>query len=383
MRVRWLLIAAAAVVGPGVVPATADVTPIAVQALPNDRQGVVLKYRERSKTAVVALRSGKLLTIHALRKVSPGSRVRVGGIKWGTPTPGIKWGTPGSGIKWGIKWGKSGTYSSSLTRLGTARTTALRGVVVRKYRGGVAVGVRGGVVGVRMAVWLPKRGNEINGLGTPEVGDSVLVTVRFGKQGRLVGTRGQVLNLPRARVIPFAGRLSAISTQNRTMRVSNRLETAFQLEQTMSVPTSVDMARLQLGREVAVTAEVASDGSLRAKTIAPNDSFTAANNPANQIVVPPAASSAVLDLIRSAILQWDAGRVAGGIPDEALYLSNAAHLASADVAARDGAIALAIAELNAFLDAIRVSVPTKVTPPVAANGLALATAAVELLVRGN
>lgn len=81
-----------------------------------NRNGVVLTWRAHNKVAVIAQPSGKLLAIHSIRKVTPGTRVTVQGIKWGTPTRGIKWAAPGRGIKWGIKWGRNGTYQSPIRR---------------------------------------------------------------------------------------------------------------------------------------------------------------------------------------------------------------------------------------------------------------------------
>ena len=77
VRVGILGVAAAALVA----PATAGVTSVAVRPLPPDRLGTVVAWQAKSKTAVVALSSGRLMTIHALRKRSIGTRVRVTGTR--------------------------------------------------------------------------------------------------------------------------------------------------------------------------------------------------------------------------------------------------------------------------------------------------------------
>ena len=169
------------------VPAMAAVTEVRVRPLPNDRAGVVVEWRGRSGTALVALRSGRLLAVHSLRRVVPGTRVRVDGIKWGTPSRGIKWSAPPQGIKWGIKLSRNGTYVSNLRRVGGSRGTPVRGIVVRRFRNGVAIGTRGGIVVVRMAVWLPGGTKRTNVRVLPAVGETITTNVRFGRQGRLLG----------------------------------------------------------------------------------------------------------------------------------------------------------------------------------------------------
>ena len=77
------------------------------------------------RNVVVVTPTGRMMAIHSLRKLSPGTRVRVDGIKWGAPLAGIKWGVQPAGIKWGIKWAKNGTFASPAAfRIPTTRGTS-------------------------------------------------------------------------------------------------------------------------------------------------------------------------------------------------------------------------------------------------------------------
>lgn len=362
-------------------PAVADVTSIAVKPLPNDRSGVVVDWRARSGTATVALRSGRLLAIHSLRRVTPGTRVRVDGIKWGTPTSGIKWSVAPQGIKWGIKWGRSGTYASNLRTIGrNSGTVRVRGVVVRRFGGGVAIGTPGGLVVVRMAVWLPKTGNPTTkALALPVRGDVITTNVRIGPRGRLHGDGARIVASDAPVAIPVSGRLSAMDTATRTVQIANVSDTSFPVRTNLAVPTTIDMARLNPGGEVVAAASIAANGSLRADSIAPNESFAAGNDPANILVAPPPADLDTLALLRRAIDRWTLGRTQGEITDQAIFDADLARLQRAEAAAKDGNRPVARAELDAFLSEVSAALPQKVTPGVAADVLSLASAVMNRL----
>ena len=378
MKSRIFILASATVVGV-VGPTVAAAPPsIAVRPLPGDREGVVLAYRARAHVAVVAMRSGQLLTVHSLRRVPAGTGVQVGGIKWGTPTPGIKWGTAPQGIKWGIKWSRSGTYASSLFKSSNGlRTVPVRGTVVGRNRNGIAIGTRGGVIAVRVAVWLPGGGKRTTAL-RPSIGDVVVTTVRVGPKGRLIGSAPRIVNAANTR-LAAAGRLSRISKATRTIRISNVADPALGFSMDLKVPTSVDMDRLRLNSEVAADGSFAPAGGVRADQIAPTTSFAAANDPSNILVAPPPADAGTLDLIRRTTTLWQRGRTDGVITDVAFFEEQAGRLARADAAASDGNRAAAKAELLAFIDAVVAAIPAKVTAQLAADVLAPAKAAAERL----
>jgi hypothetical protein len=362
-------------------PAVAGVNPITPRALPNDRAGVVVGWRSQSGTAVVALRSGRLLAVHSLRKVRPGTRVRIEGIKWGKPTAGIKWSVAPRGIKWGIKWSRlSGTYTSSLRPGGPARRTPVRGVVVGRTRKGVAIGTRGGVVVVRMAVWLPQGGGKrTKAIRLPRRGDTILTYVRFGVRGRLIGDGVRYVGEGRSTAVAVSGRLSRVDAGSRKIRVTNADDPAFPVNVTLGVPTTINMARLPAGGEVAATSTLNADGSLRTASISDNSSFDASNDPANTQVAPPPADDETLLFITRIEDRWTAGRAEGGVTDQVLYDDGLARIRRAEAAARDGNLPVARAELQAFIAEVTAGIPAKVTPTVAAEVIARAGAAVDRL----
>ncbi len=365
-------------------PAVSAVPDIRVKALPNDRTATVLSVRPRAGLAVVAFPSGRIATIHSsLRSITPGRRVQVEGIKWGTPTSGIKWSKRPQGIKWGIKWSRSGVFQSRLRTIGPAKTARVRGIVVRRFGSGVAVGTPGGIVPIRVAVWLPgikRTTGRTAGSPIPALGDTVVIDVRFTPSGRLVSTNGvRVVRRANGAALPVSGRVASVSTELRTMTIRNVDDPRLPVVREIRIPTSVDVTRLQLGSEVASTSTLTSDGSLRAATIAPNQSFEASNDPANLIVAPPPANDEVLDLLRRAIDRWVAARGTNSVTDLATYDRGLLHLQTADVAARDGNTAIATTELRAFNDLLIAAVPGKVTPEVTADELALVNAALSAL----
>lgn len=370
-----LIIVAGATVA---VPAVADLTSVAIQPLPNDRTGVVLAWRARSGTATVALRSGRLLGIHSLRRVQPGTRVRVDGIKWDTPTSGIKWSVAPQGIKWGIKWSRNGTYSSRLNALRRVRRTPVRGVVVQRFGGGVAIGTPGGIVVVRMAVWLPKTGHARTNALEPVRGDTITTNVTIGRRGRLHGDGARIL-AGGTRVVAVSGRLSAIDSANRSVRISNISDPSYPVHANLTVPSTIDMARLVIGSEVVVSAGVTPAGTMRVNQIARNETFAAGNDPANIQVASPPADAGTLGLLHRAIDRWTAGHVNGEITDQAVYDAELARLQRADAAARDGNRPVARTELDAFITDVMAARPGTVADKLATDVLALAAAAFEQL----
>lgn len=376
---RWAYLVVGAVMA--ATPAMAAVTDVRVRPLPNDRAGVVVDWRARSGTAVVALRSGRMLAVHSLRRVAPGSRVRVDGIKWGTPGQGIKWTAPPRGIKWGIKVGRNGTYLSNLRRTGGATGTPVRGVVVRRFRNAVAIGTRGGIVVVRMAVWLPSGTKRTKARELPSTGDTITTNVRFGGRGRLIGDGARFVDPGGSSVIPVAGRVSRVMPAERRVQVSSVSDPAFKVVTTLSVPTTIDIAKIEVGQEVAAAASLMPAGALRMEEISRNETFAAANDPASTQVAPSPADTATLDLLRRAIDRWTAGRVAGAIPDAVVYEAGLGRLQRALAAAQDGNRPVARGEVDAFIDEVVRAIPQQVTPGVAAEVLALAGAASDRLSR--
>lgn len=355
-----------------VAPATAGVTSIGIRPLPPDRMGTVVAWQGKSKTAVVALTSGRLMTVHAVRRQKPGTRVRVNGIKWGTPTAGIKWSRAPQGIKWGIKWARNGTFQSSLRPVAPAKRVRIRGVVVQRYRGAVAVGTRGGVVVVRQAVWLPKTGRRTKALHAtrPAVGDLITTDVTIGPAGRLHGDGVRVIPTTVPVAVPTGGALRRTASRN-TIRITSTTDPAFTVSATMSLPDGVDVSRIRPGTEVSATATVNSDGSLRVAQLAPNTSFAAGNDPNQQIAVPPPAPAVSLGLIDEAIVRWNLARAEDRITDAALAENGLTLLRQARVAAGDGRWESAAAALDAFQTLIEEADGQGIASSVVANQISL------------
>jgi len=355
------------------VPATAGVTSIEVQPLPPDRGGTVVAWQGKSKTAVVALESGRMMTVHALRRVKPGTRVRVNGIKWGKPTSGIKWSRAPRGIKWGIKWARNGTYQSNLRPIGTAKRARVRGVVVKRYRNAVAIGTRGGVVVVRQAVWLPRTGKRTKStMSRPAVGDLVTTNVTFvGPNARMYGDGVRVIPTAGPVPVPTGGSMDRVNETKRTVSIASVNDPAYVVRATMGVPGTVNMNRLRAGSEVSATATLNADGSLRVAQLAPNASFSAANDPSQQIVTAPAAPAASIGLIDEAMRRWNQARSSGQILDATLYEPGLTLLRSARVAASDGQWQSAATALDQFQGILETGYPTRLDARVVAAEVSL------------
>lgn len=262
------------------------------------RDGVVVAWQARSHVAVVVTGDQRVYAVHALRKVAPGTRVQVGGVKWGTPTTGIKWSTAPSGIKWGIKWGRNGTYASRLTTLpGKATTLALRGTVVRRIgTSGVVVSVPGATfpIALRRAVWLPGGGKRLNAV-TPlgRFGAKVTVRVNFDARGRISTSRViETASAGAQATAPLAGRVIAVDVDARTITV--RAGTvALPAVLTISLPPNADMNLYPVGAEVSsLLVKSAADGRYLANELSLNATFAQADSPVSSIVAPGVTPSA-------------------------------------------------------------------------------------------
>jgi hypothetical protein len=254
-------------------------------------------------------------------------------------------------------------------------------VVVRRFGGAVAIGTPGGLVVVRMAVWLPGGGTKksTNGIVFPRRGDTITTNVRIGPRGRLHGDGARIIARRGSTPIPVAGRMSTKDVTQRRVVISNFADRSFPVHMQLAVPSTIDMARLGVESEVAATASITADGTVRANEIALNQSFDAANDPTGIQVAPPPADADTLDLIRRTIARWTAGRAASEVSDQTVFETDLARLQRVEAAAVDGNRPVARAELDAFINDVNAALPQKVTPQLAADVLALASAALDRL----
>jgi len=295
------------------------------QPLPK-REGVVVAWQPRSTTAVVVTGDQRVYAIHTLRRATPGTRVRVEGIKWGTPTSGIKWPVAPSGIKWGIGRARNGSFQSRLTRLGTATTMSLRGTVVRRFgTRGVAVSIRGATFVIpltRGAVWLPggKRQNATAPLG--QFGSTVSIQISFSRTGRASTRRLIELQPPVAnRRVPISGRVTAVDAAAHTITLQAGA-TGFPLPLLIDVPATVDLAAYPVGSQVAgqIVQAPAPQATLHAVELSRNETFGRADSPTTTIVVPTPAP-AHLAASNGLLAHWTAARAGGMIPNDGLFTS--------------------------------------------------------------
>ena len=294
VRKRTLVIAAVA--------ALSAIAPIseALRVAPlTTRNGVVVTWRPQNRVAIVAQPSGNLLAIHALRKVAPGTRVTVSGIKWGTPTSGIKWGTPAHGIKWGIKWGRNGSYQSGLRKKKAKRAvwTPVRGPIVKRIgRKAIAVGTPGGSVVFRVS-FARIQGHTANAIPTlPPVGATISVRVFFvGKKGIKVGRDIKYLKPPvPGASLPFAGKIRSINPATRSMVVEDDQDPAYPIRVTVKLPPEFTLTPYTVGQEIAVQGTLATGGTLALTSISPNANFDQADDPsAIQVTGQSACANAV------------------------------------------------------------------------------------------
>ena len=330
------------------------------------RDGVVIAWQPRSSTAIVVTGDQRAYAVHAIRRVAPGSRVRVEGIRWGSPTSGIKWSVAPSGIKWGIKWAANGSYQSRLTKLpGRATTMSLRGTVVRRFTDrGVVVSIRGGtvVIPLRGAVWLPggKRATGTATLG--QLGARVTVRVSFDAKGRAF-TRTIIETAPPSvrPTLPVAGRVIAVDPVARTLTVQTG-NAAFPVVLSVSVPPAVDLVNYPVGAEIAASLMQASlpDTMLAALALSLNRNFAQADSPITNVVVPapnPLHLAAVEDMQN----RWLAGRTQGLITNTGLFTSERNRLDRIEFLITVGDKAKAISELEQFNKKLENAPPDAIT----------------------
>jgi hypothetical protein len=295
VRKRTLVIAAVA--------ALSAIAPIseALRVAPlTTRSGIVVTWRPQSGVAVVAQPSGNLLAIHALRKVAPGTRVTVSGIKWGTPTSGIKWGAPAHGIKWGIKWGRNGSYNSGLRKKKAKKAvwTPVRGPIVKRIgKKAIAVGTPGGSVVFRVS-FARIQGHVANAIETlPPVGATISVRVVFGRKGVKFGRDIKYLKPPvPGASLPFAGKIVSINPLTRTMVVEDDQDPVYRIRVKVKLPPEFTLTPYSIGEEVAVKGTLTTGGTLALTTIGPNATFDQADDPtAVQILTTgqPACANAI------------------------------------------------------------------------------------------
>jgi hypothetical protein len=295
------------------------------QPLPK-REGVVVAWQPRSTTAVVVTGDQRVYAIHTLRRATPGTRVRVEGIKWGTPTSGIKWTVAPSGIKWGIGRARNGSFQSRLTRLGAATTMSLRGTVVRRFgTRGVAVSIRGATFVIpltRGAVWLPggKRQNATAPLG--QFGSTVSIQISFSRTGRASTRRLTELQPPVAnRRVPISGRVIAVDAAAHTITIQAGT-TVFPLPLLIDVPATVDLAAYPVGSQLAglIVQAPAPQATLHAVELSRNETFGRADSPTTTIQV-PVPNPAQVAASNGLLARWTAARAGGLIPNDGLFTS--------------------------------------------------------------
>lgn len=255
------------------------------------RDGVVVSWQPVSRSTVIVTDDSRVYVVHGLRRTAPGRRVRVDGIKWGTPTSGIKWSTRPQGIKWGIRTAANRTFSSSVTRLGRTRTMALRARVLKRFgTRGVVVAVPGATVAlplVRGAVWLPtgKRSHAGRGVGAP--GSTSVFRLAVTPRGRVVVTSAVEVAAARPTTpLPFAGRVTAIDPATRTITVTAGT-TAFLVRVVVAVPPTVPISPFVPGAVVSGSL-LAGDRSLT--EISLNGSFSQADATATVVTATTGSS---------------------------------------------------------------------------------------------
>ena len=353
------------------------------------RDGVVVAWQARSHVAVVVTGDQRVYAVHALRKVTPGTRVRVGGIKWGTPTTGVTWSTAPKGIKWGIKWGRNGTYASRLTALpGTATTLALRAVVVRRIgTRGVIVSVPGATfpIALRRAVWLPGGGNRLNAvtpLGT--FGAKVTIRVNFAANGRISTSRVvETAPAPARASAPIAGRVIAVDPAARTITVRSGT-VALPALSTIEVPPDADMTLYPVDAEIAsLVVNSSVPGRFFAVELSQNADFAQADSPVSTIAVPgglailtppnPAFISAATNLAN----RWAQADIDGLIANRGMFTSERNRLNRVTADLTNGIQPWAVTELQQF-EAVLTKAPASKIDPAFRDAIVAAAAALRV-----
>ncbi|HRC07347.1 MAG TPA: hypothetical protein PLV41_03955 [Miltoncostaeales bacterium] len=369
---RRIVRTATSVVAAGIVlgvahGATAQTTTTRVQPL-GVRQGVIVGYRAQSSTVIVAVPSGKMKAIHALRSGRTGTRVRIRGIKWGAPISGIKWGRAPSGIKWGIKWGLNGTLSSPLDRIGSSSTVRIRGVVLTRSRTAIAIATTGGIVTIITPMGLPAVTGSLRPHATaaPRLGSIVTVPVRI--RGGMLTSSAPVRVIGSVATIPVSGAITAISTTRRTITIDGTSDPVLPVEMTMAAPSTMNIAALSVGDEVVAIALRDASGALKAASIGRNETFAAANDPALQLVAPAGARPETVGLTTGLVNQVDAAVFVGQISG-ATATSATTQIRAVRTLAQDGDFPGAISALDAFIATIDTGRADRTVDPQTANRL--------------
>ena len=158
------------------------------------------------------------------------------------------------------------------------------------------------------------------------------------------------------KVVPVSGAITAISTTARTITIDGTSDPVLPVEITMAVPTTMNIAALSVGDEVAAAGTFAAPGALKAARIGRNENFAAANDPALQLVAPAGARPETVGLMTGLVNQVDAASSVGQISG-ATVTSAKTQIRLVRTLAEDGDFAGAITALDAFsatIDAGRV-----------------------------
>lgn len=246
------------------------------------RDGGVVSWQPRSNTAVVALPGGNVIVIHSLRKYTPGTAVRVQGVKWGSAVDGVKWGLQPAGVKWGIAVARNGTFKSPLTTRGRATTMALRVTVIRRTKKSLVVSAPGATFVLpfaKRAVWLPGP-KLVHAKGLEQFGTQVSLTVRTRANGVVEIVKVREVDAPAVgSVVPVAGRVLHRDLTNRTLRVQAGGTGGVTV--LMTVPANIDLRNYPVGAEVSGTVVPGALGevvNLLVTGISRNDSWALADS---------------------------------------------------------------------------------------------------------
>lgn len=256
------------------------------------REGVVVSWQPKSKSAVVVLTDQKVMVIHSLRRYRVGRWVRVRGVKWGSLVAGVKWGYRPWGVKWAIPMAKNGTYRSTLMDLGSVKhTMSLRAVVIYRGKKRMIVSVPGASWVIRFgrrAVWLPGP-KLVNGGPPAGFGTKVRMRLTLAADGNAEITQVSGVQNPKVgTIVPVAGTVLRRNSTTRKLMVSAGGPGGVVV--TVTVPTGVDLGQYPIGSEVSGTVMTGLPESMPILTgISRNGSFPAADDGDSTIgaAVPP------------------------------------------------------------------------------------------------
>lgn len=340
------------------------------QPLPSS-SAVVVAWEAGSRSNVVVSTSGRVYAVHSLRRYRVGTRVRIRGVKWGRTGLGIKWGLNPRGIKWGIRLASNGTYKAGLAPMGTQRIMALRGVVLRRWSGRVAVSFRGAVIFLpisRGAVWLP--GGTLTKAGTVgELGSKSVFTLNLANGAATVTGATQVAPPVPQASIPFAGKITSIDLTNGTIVVNATKNPNFPIVLTLTFPEGMDLTVFTVGSQIAGSFVKSQTGpEMFVTAISKNGSFSQADDPTTNHQA-PAPNPLDLQAIKQLRLSWDAANTAKKFTQQGtgLYTSQRKQLALIERAImRNQQQPLVLLKVKAFINRVKGAVP--LPPPSNASG---------------